>query len=196
MQIAPKVVLKDVPAGAALEERIRKEVEDLETFWDRITTCRVVVEPASKRRQTGNLYRVKVDLVVPDREIVVSHDPPQDQTHEDPHVAVRDAFRAVRRRLEDYARERRSAVKVHPTPTFGEVIRLEREEGFGFLRARDGHELYFHRNSVITGDYDDLQPGCWVEYVEEAGEEGAQAARLQVVKGLRPPPEAEDGHGG
>jgi hypothetical protein len=40
-----------------------------------------------------------------------------DILHEDPYVAVRDAFPAVQRQLEDYERERRGDVKRHaPEP--------------------------------------------------------------------------------
>jgi ribosome-associated translation inhibitor RaiA len=100
----------------ALEARIRQRAEALDQFFDRITSCRVVVECGNNRHQQGNLFEVRVDLTVPGREIVVGRDSGANHAHEDAHVAVRDAFDAARRLLEDHARDRRDAVKSHVVP--------------------------------------------------------------------------------
>jgi ribosome-associated translation inhibitor RaiA len=76
-------------------------------------SCRVVIELHHRHHHQGNLYHVRVDLKVPDAEIVASREPAEHHAHEDVYVAIRDAFNAVRRRLEDYIRRRRGVVKAH-----------------------------------------------------------------------------------
>jgi cold shock CspA family protein len=188
MQVEPKVVVRGIVDEGVIEARAREEVAQLEKFFDRITSCRVLVEHSSHMRRQGNLFHVRVDLVVPGKEIVVRREPPQDHAHEDVFVALRDAFKATRRQLEDYVRSRRGDVKRHDSPTaHGKVIRLSAEQGHGFLEAADGHQVYFHRNSLAHGRYEDLRLGTVVEFDEEAGTDGPQAARVRVTPGVRPP---------
>ena len=60
------------------------------------------------------LYKVRIDVAVPDGELVTSHEHHhRDSAHEDVHVPIRDAFNAMRRQLEDDARKRRGKVKRH-----------------------------------------------------------------------------------
>ncbi len=61
------------------------------------------------------------------------------------------------------------------------VVRLFREEGYGFLRALDGREIYFHRNAVLNDDFDRLVVGAGVRFDEGLGEEGPQASTVQIV---------------
>lgn len=106
-----RITFRHMARSAALEARIRQRVAELDDFFDRITATRVVVVSQSRRRQQGKLFEVHVDLVVPGGEIVVGRDPGKNHAHEDAHVAVRDAFDAARRQLEDFVRERRGEVK-------------------------------------------------------------------------------------
>lgn len=91
----------------ALEERIRAKSKKLETFYDGITSCRVVVE-ATSRHQQGNLYHVHIDVGVPGSELVVSREPDQRQAHEDAYVALRDAFDAMQRQVKNFADQQRA----------------------------------------------------------------------------------------
>jgi len=50
-------------------------------------------------------------LTVPGAELVANH-----TQHEDVYVAIRDAFDAMSRQLEDYARKQRGEVKTHAAP--------------------------------------------------------------------------------
>lgn len=97
----------------AVEAEVRDRAAKLEQFFDRITSCRVVVELPHQHHRKGKLYQVRIDITVPGREIAVTHEGPQNHAHEDVYVAIRDAFNAAGRRLEDYARQRRGKVKRH-----------------------------------------------------------------------------------
>lgn len=87
-------------------------VDELESIFDRIVSCHVVVE-APHRHHQGGLYAVRVELGVPGEHIVAGRSPAEHAAHADAHVAVRDAFRAVRRQLEDHIRRARGDVKSH-----------------------------------------------------------------------------------
>jgi ribosomal subunit interface protein len=113
MQEALQITFRDLPPSAAIEAKIREKAARLEQFCSDIIGCHVVVEAPHHRQHQGGLYHVRVDVTVPDAELVVSRDPQQHHEHEDVYVAIRDAFDAVRRRLEDYQRRRRGGVKTH-----------------------------------------------------------------------------------
>jgi cold shock CspA family protein len=59
-------------------------------------------------------------------------------------------------------------------------VRLFPEDGFGFLEAPDGREVYFHRNSVLEG-FETLEVGSEVRFAEEQGIEGPQASTVSLV---------------
>jgi ribosomal subunit interface protein len=110
MQIPLQVTLQDFPHSDAIEGRIQRKAAKLSRFYDRIMGCRVVVESPQRHRHKGKLYSVHIDLTVPGGELVANR-----AQHEDIYVAIRDAFDAITRQLEDYARRQRGEVKNHPT---------------------------------------------------------------------------------
>ncbi|MDL1980649.1 MAG: hypothetical protein LWX02_04095 [Deltaproteobacteria bacterium] len=79
-------------------------------------------------RHKGVLYNTRLDITVPDREIVIKREP-----HEDLYVSIGDAFRAAQRQIEDYDRERRRKVKYHEEMPRAIVSALFPEKGYGFL---------------------------------------------------------------
>ncbi len=116
MQLPLQITFRHMDPSPAVEARIIERVAELERFFDRIVSCRILVESRHPRRRQGNLYRVRVDLKLPGREIVVGRDPALRHAHEDVYVALRDSFDAARRLLEDFARESRGEVKTHTVP--------------------------------------------------------------------------------
>jgi cold shock CspA family protein len=96
-------------------------------------------------------------------------------------VAIRDAFHAARRRLQDYLRIERGDIKAHEGPPHGKIVALVRDQDFGRIATPDGREVYFHRNSVLNADFDALEPGTPVWFDEERGDEGPQASSVHVI---------------
>ena len=113
MQLPLQITFRNLDTSEAVETRIRERAAELDQVYDRITGCRVTVETATRKRQKKRLYSVRVDLTVPDHEIVANRSPANDHSHEDIYIAVRDAFAAARRRLEEHVRRRRGDVKSH-----------------------------------------------------------------------------------
>jgi len=116
MQIPLQISFRNMDPSPAVVERIRKKAAKLERFHDRIIGCTVVVEAPHRHHHKGKLYSVRVDISVPGKDVVVDRAKPIDQTHEDVYVAIRDAFNAAARRLEDQARKMRGNVKSHTSP--------------------------------------------------------------------------------
>ena len=75
MQVPLQITFRHMDSSDAVAARIHQRAEELERFFDRIISCRVVVECQHPRHQQGNLFRVRVDLKVPGNEIVVGRDP-------------------------------------------------------------------------------------------------------------------------
>lgn len=113
MQLPLQISFHHMDPSAAVEARIRDHVRKLYRLYDRITSCRVVIEAPHRHHNKGNLYRLKVEVNVPDDQLVASRDRDRHQAHEDLYVAVRDAFDAVRHQLDGYVRRRRGDVKTH-----------------------------------------------------------------------------------
>lgn len=113
MQVSPQITFRNIEGTDEFEAIVREKVAKLEEFFDRITSCHVVVEAPHRNHQRGNLYRVRVHVVVPRKELVVDRQPSEHREAEDLRVALRDAFDSMRRQLEDYARELRGDVKSH-----------------------------------------------------------------------------------
>jgi ribosome-associated translation inhibitor RaiA len=116
MQTAAQVSFDDLPVDEAVRDAALEHVADLERFSHRITGCHVVVAQPHRHHREGRLYSVRIDLVVPGGEIVVNRDQHLDHAHEDVFVALRDAFAAARRRLEDHVRRMRGEEKRHALP--------------------------------------------------------------------------------
>jgi len=181
MQVPLTITFCHMEPSPALEARIRQRAEEMERFYTGIISCHVVVEAPHRHHEQGKLYEARIDLVVPGREIVVGREHGRNHAHEDAHVAVRDAFDAARRQLEDHARSRRGEVKLHAVPDHGRIARLLPDKDCGFIAAGDGQEIYFHRNSVANGGFDELEVGTEVRFVAQHSESAAGLQASTVV---------------
>ena len=125
MQVPIQIDFQNMDRSDAVEAKVRDRAEKLERFFPRIVGCRVTVVAPHRHHRHGGLYEVHIDVDVPGKHILVNHVGPKNHAHEDVYVAVRDAFDAARRRLEDHARKVRGKVKRHaerPAPGESENI--------------------------------------------------------------------------
>ncbi|MDR0181985.1 HPF/RaiA family ribosome-associated protein [Lysobacter arvi] len=102
-----------MPPSAALRSDIEAHAHRLLRFAPALQRCEVTVSRHERRHQHGNRYRVRIDASVPGASFVAGRSGDDEQEHEDAYVAVRDAFDALRRQLEDFIRIRRGNVKIH-----------------------------------------------------------------------------------
>jgi ribosomal subunit interface protein len=182
MATSVQVSFRHLDYSPFIATAVRKKAARLQRFYPRITSLRVMIEPSMRRRHQGDLYHIRIDMTVPGKEIVVKRSPSAHHAHEDVYVAIRDAFDAARRQLEDYVRVNfRGRQRHREGPMHARVIRVIPNEECGFLEADDGREIYFHKNSVLNGDFDNLEPGAEVRFAEEEGQEGPQASSVAKI---------------
>jgi len=181
MQVPLQIRFHNLEPSPAIEAAVRKRAEQLEHFDDTITSCHVTVESPHKHHHKGNLYHIVIDVRTAGGEIAVSRMPDDEQAHEDIYVAIRDAFDAARRQLQDRQRELRGQVKTHATPPHGKIVEFCPADDYGRISDSDGREIYFHRNSVVNADFDDLETGSEVRFVEESGDLGPQASSVYLI---------------
>lgn len=182
MQTPVEIEFQEMDASPAVQELIADKVRKLEQRYGRITACRVIVKGPGNRHQTGGLYDVNIRLALPDgREVNVGRTPSADERHSDLPFAVNDAFKRTRRQLQDKARRMEGMIKSHEGQPVGTVVRLDPAGEFGFLRSSDGTEIYFHRNSILDGEFSELSVGSRVVFADEIGEKGPQATTVKLL---------------
>ena len=109
MQRPLKITSRDFALSEAVETEIREKASALENYYERLSGCEVTVHaPAIKHHRKGGPFLVGIRLTVPGKELAVDR-----QAEEELSQAIREAFDAARRQLEDYVRELRGAVKTH-----------------------------------------------------------------------------------
>jgi cold shock CspA family protein/ribosome-associated translation inhibitor RaiA len=199
MQLTPTITFRGVERTPALEAEVITRLGKLETYYQRIMGCRVLVELVQRHHEAGNRYHVRIDLTVPGEEIVVAHEASLRATGQDvdaekitrlaepdperkhARVAIREAFDIARRRLQDYARRQRGTVKTAVRQARGRVAQLFPIDEYGYIEAEDGHEVYFQKSSVLKDAFDRLIVGSAVSFVEEPGEKGPQASTVKLA---------------
>jgi len=181
MKLPLQISFRHLPRTPEVEAAIEENATRLDRFVDRIMSCRVVVDMPHQHHQHGNLYQVRIDLTVPDDELVVNREPSRHTAYKDVRLAIADAFATAARLLEDYIRRRRQTVKSHEEVPRARVARLFPKADYGFLATPDGRDVYFHRNSLLGADFDRLEIGTEVSFVEELGENGPQASTVKVA---------------
>jgi cold shock CspA family protein/ribosome-associated translation inhibitor RaiA len=182
MELPIQLSFRDVPLPrqADIEERVRRRAKKLDRYHDHIISCRVAVERPHMAETNGNPYRVRIEVTVPPgHDIVVRKEPGDNDLHTDILTVVNGAFEAAERQLKELGERQRGEIKTHDEPV-ALVVRLFRDEGYGFLKTVDGRDVYFHQNSVVDG-WDRLELGTQVRFEESMGEMGPQATTVQVV---------------
>ncbi len=204
MKLPLSVSFRGMSSSEWIETDIRKRVVKLEEYCRDIMSCRVTVDIPHRHHRGGNRFSLRIDLMVPGEEIAVSrganlHGSKKDLSeHEwvkqfdvegmrkDLRLVIREAFDVARRRLQDYARKSRLAIKTHQEVPRGRVVRWTPAGRSGVIETRDGREIYFHQNSVIGAGLSRLRTGADVTFVEEQGDKGPQASTVNVLRPRRP----------
>jgi ribosomal subunit interface protein len=98
MQIPLQISFRNMDPSPAVEAIVREKAAKLDRFFDRIVSCDVTIEAPHRHHHKGKLYKVRIDIGMPGNDV---------------NVAIRDAFDAAVRQLEDHARKLRGDVKSH-----------------------------------------------------------------------------------
>jgi ribosome-associated translation inhibitor RaiA len=131
MKLPIQITFRGIAQSGELYTLIQQQASALDQYYSDIMRCRVLIEVPHRHHQEGNRYHVRIELTVPGEDILITHEPSLypslrnvereevakatdlNSVHQYGGVAIREAFDLARRRLQDYARRQRGAVKVH-----------------------------------------------------------------------------------
>jgi ribosomal subunit interface protein len=183
MQVTPEIIFHDVERSQWIEDYVVERLGHLERFSQDITRCHVTLSREQGSQKKGNRYSVMVEVRIPQQHdlAVKKQKQVRDMPTQLPAV-INEAFGAIERQLKKTVALRRHEEKSHDGEPRGIVEKLFGEEGYGFIRTLAGdRQFYFHRNSVLHGDFERLAVGTEVRFTPQEGEQGPQASSVQVV---------------
>jgi ribosome-associated translation inhibitor RaiA len=141
MESPPSITFRNMEGTPALEEHIRRRIEELEKTHPHIVGCDVVVDAPQKEACHGNGVRRRITCRVPGPDIHVERHVGRSGADEDVNLAIHEAFDAARRKLKEQKREMGAQeVKHHAPVLHGVIDRLFEGEGYGFIVADDGRD--------------------------------------------------------
>jgi ribosome-associated translation inhibitor RaiA/cold shock CspA family protein len=187
MQVPLEIAFHNIESLPWAEQEIRARVAKLEKLYERLVSCRVRVDQRATNINGTIPPVVHIEMGIPGcADIVVSHEPDHLQRKfqaPDLHNAINEAFRIAEDQLTGLKAKRDGRTKEahHDAENqfLGQVAEITPEEDFGFLMTKEGGLLYFHRNSLLSGDFDGLQRGDEVYYVEDMGDTGPIATKVR-----------------
>jgi ribosome-associated translation inhibitor RaiA len=109
MQIPLQITFRGLSPMPSVGALINERSTRLERFCDRIIRCHVIVGVPHRHHRNGRRYSVHIDITTPLGTFVVTREPADHASTQQLDVAIRDAFDAATRQLEEEARRRRSA---------------------------------------------------------------------------------------
>lgn len=180
MRTPLRVTFRQMEPSAAIEARAREHVEHLERFHPEIIACHVIVEAPAQRHPHAP-FDVRVEIAAEERDVYVRCERSDSETYADVYIALRDAFEAAKRMLRNQTTRPQRETSEAPRPQLGTIEQLG--EGSGCIAANDGHRVNFHRSSVHDASFEDLSVGAIVEFQEQYGDGGIQAAAVRPWRG-------------
>jgi len=108
MQLPVEISYRGVEKSDQLDELIRSKAARLDRFCDHISRCDVVVEHPNHLQQSGNPFRVRIDVTVPPgHELVADENPETHEMHEPLSKVINDAFKTMERQLKSLVEKQR-----------------------------------------------------------------------------------------
>jgi ribosomal subunit interface protein len=188
MQRPLEIAFRDLDPSDFIRNLVEERVQRLEKFHPHIIGCRVVVEAPHRSAEGHNPpIGISVEVDVPARPRLVAKDVEEQRSMKGDHLAaINRAFEAIERQLEELKNKQRGEVKHHENARqTGSVVRLFSDQEYGFIEIAGGPELYFTRNAVVNGGFDQLKVGTMVQVTQATGEGpmGPQASSVEPLGG-------------
>ncbi len=184
MSLPIDVSYRGMEKSAAIEELIQKKAAKLEQVCNEVNSIRVALDVDHKRQRSTTTFRVRLDFnVPPGHELCVKRESTGENAKDDLYQLVRETFDAAKRQAGKLSEKKSGRVKPHPEHEVQAVIsKLFHGEDYGFVRTLNERDVYFHRNSVVYGDFEELAVGDGVALEVTQGEKGLQATSLRLIE--------------
>jgi ribosome-associated translation inhibitor RaiA/cold shock CspA family protein len=192
MQRPLQITYKGMESSPTFDAIIGERVAHLERLYPRLIGCRVVVEVPHRGAETAKVpLAVSVEADIPGRGPIIGKDEEGRHDAKGDHAApLNKAFDAVERQLEKIGdlQNYQEAKQHEDAGQTGMVVRLFREQNYGFIEFDKSPELYFTRNAVV-GDFDELEVGMMVHVTRstEEGPMGPQASSVRLLDRSKTP---------
>jgi cold shock CspA family protein/ribosome-associated translation inhibitor RaiA len=182
MNVPLTISFRGLAKSAIAEELIRIKTEKLAQAFP-LSRCGVSVERTQKHPREGQPFRVRLDMTVPPgHKLSVVREETEGEMHTSLTTEIINAFDAAEQQLKKLKEKMHGEVKRHPQQEVTALVdELHVEEGWGFLATVDSRRIYFHKNSVLHGEFDRLAIGTGVNFFEEQGEKGPQATSVRII---------------
>ena len=178
MQVPLNIVFRHMEKSEAVEERIIQKLDKLEDSYGEIISCNVVIEQVNKNQNQGRLFNIRINLNLPKKEIVITH-----QKDEDLFVVVRDALNSLTHKVEAHFDKLKNLVKDHEEVLHGVISKMFEHDQYGFiLSGVNDDEYYFSATNLHGCDFNHLKLGDHVKFIEVVAQEGLQANRVSLRK--------------
>jgi hypothetical protein len=168
-----------------MKETVRDRVGRLDRLYPNLIGCRVVIEAPHRSAQGARPpLGIAVEAEIPGKPKIVVKDMVERRTPRDHGVLVNRSFDVVERKLDEAARIIQGEVKAHEAAgETGTISRLYPDQNYGFVEAKQAGSLYFTRNAVVDGRFDELGVGTLVHLTRATGEGpmGPQASSIRLL---------------
>lgn len=196
MQEPLEISFNEIEKTPKLESLIREKAERLGKFSDELISCHVDIAHPHAHPNSGSGFRVRIDLRVPPRDQLVAH---EHSSHGDIHdtveTVVRRAFDAIERQLKEHTERLRENQREHSDEDQpGTVIVIDKEKRFGIIKTVAGRDIYFTDKAVLHDDFERIEIGSAVRYIDQPGDNGPRASTVEIVE-KQPQPMARSGSG-
>ncbi len=187
-----QIAFKNMASSEFIEALIRERVERLQRFHHNIIGARVVVE-VPHRSPEGNKTPVgiTVEVDVPGHKpLVAKGEQDRREMKGDQSAIINRVFETIERQLEQTAAIKNREVKNHGSAgDTGVVVRIFPEQNYGLVEVKDSPDLYFSREVVASGAFDDIKVGTVVHITRAAteGPMGPQASSVKLLNARRSP---------
>lgn len=182
MQSPPTITYRNMSPSRAIDDHINRRLEELEKYHPRIVGCDVVIDAPQKPKRNARDFEVRLTIRVPGPDIYVAQHVGRSGAVEDVNLAIHSAFDSARRILKEQKRAMsRQEIKHHPPVTRGRIDRLFEGEGYGYAITDDGREVFFERDSLVSGDWEKLKVDGRIRFREASGEKGPYATNVSIV---------------
>lgn len=187
MQTDLEIAFHGLDPSPAIEARVRERLARLEKHFGRLTSFRAVIDAPHQHHRKGKHYAVRLEARAPATVFAIDREPGDVNAHEDVYVAIRDAFDAMERRIKAWQETHTGRPVTHAAPLQGRIAELHAGRDFGQIALTDGRLVYFHRNAVVNGGFDDLAEGDPVELALDQGdsEKGPHASTVRRIGAQR-----------
>lgn len=176
-----KIQCLDFTESPSITSAVESHLESLKKTNSQIMSCHVVISKPHRKQHHGNTYQVKLRLHMAGKQIIIDKDSGKNHAHEDIYIAIRDAFLAAKRKVEEFSRMREGRIKERVRPMHAKIVRIIPADDCGFIVSEDHREIYFHKNALLNDNFENLKVGQEVRFSEAMGEKGPQITSMEIV---------------